>query len=385
VREEKVQATEAVPDIEPFVAAMLDRRLRNRALPAYEPVSVANLEKRLQAFLARRLPGARVEGLARMAGGGSKEQFRFEISGAGARDGSHVLRMDPREGVVETDRTREFTLLRAMEARVPVPRAVWLDAEGGELGRPSIIMSFVAGVIKPSDGATGNITGTGLVFDARWRAILAPQFLDMLAAIHAFDWRTLPDALFPAPRADPFQPALWQVNWWSRVWREDSVAAMPLVAVAEAWMRDNLPACREPVLVHGDFRSGNFLFDEREQTVSAMLDWELAHVGDPHEDLAWILQNHVEEDGVRYQSGLITEAALIDGYVRLTGRRVDRAALHFYRVLGAYKCLVIAGATALRVARERHSHQDILLSWMASVSHAIQAELCRLLKEATPQ
>jgi aminoglycoside phosphotransferase (APT) family kinase protein len=113
-----------------------------------------------------------------------------------------------------------------------------------------------------------------------------------------------------------------------------------------------------------------------------MLDWELAHIGDPHEDLAWVLQNHVEEDGVRYHGGLITETELLDGYTRLPGRAVDRAALHFYRILGAYKCLVIAGATALRVAREKHSHQDILLSWMTAVSPMIQAELCRLLKEA---
>lgn len=373
----------AVEDIEPFVAAMLDRRLRNRALPPYEPVSVADLGERLQAFLARRLPGAWVEGLARMAGGGSKEQFRFELHGTGDHDGHYVLRMDPCEGVVETDRAREFAVIGAMAGTVPAPRAAWLDAEGAELGRPSILMSFVPGVIKPSDGQSGNITGTGLVFDRHWRDILAPQFLGLLADIHGYDWRTLPADLFPAPVDDPHQPALWQVNWWSRIWREDAVAAMPIAAVAEAWMRDNLPACAAPVLVHGDFRSGNFLFHEGTRAITAMLDWELAHIGDPHEDLAWVLQNHVEEDGVHYHGGLITEADLLDGYTRLTGRAVDRAALHFYRILGAYKCLVIAGATALRVARERHSHQDILLSWMNAVSPMIQAELCRLLKEAS--
>lgn len=372
------------PAIEPFIRAMLDQKMAARNRPAYQVVAIDQLSVSLQAFVERQISGAIVSELARIGGGGSKEQFRFSLSKAGDRDGDYVLRMDPFEGVVQTSREREAELLTAMQGIVPVPRVVWVDADGSELGRPSVIMTFERGVIKPTAKTGGNVTGTGLVFGAEWRAKLAPQFIDILAAIHGFDWKAANFQHFDGPGDDPCQSARWQVEWWTRVWREDNVVASPIATFTQAWMRDHLPACPNPVIVHGDYRSGNFLFDEESGRISAFLDWELAHIGDPHEDLAWAMQLGSLDDDVFYSSGLLTREAFIAEYERASGVRVDQRTLHFYEVFAAYKCLVIIWATGPTVARLKYSHQDVLLTWLAAIGHFYHSELCRLLKKEVP-
>lgn len=366
--------------MEPQIAAMLDRKAQRRSSPPYTIVTLSELQRRLDQFFAEELPAAHVEDLHRLGGGGSKEQFRFRLSGTAEHDGSYVLRMDPIQSVVESDRQREFELLSAMESLVPVPRALWVDTTGDRLGRPFMIMNFCSGVTKPTQAPSGNVTGFGLVFDERWRAILSEQFIQSLAKIHAYDWRAAALPNFSAPQPGT-QPALWQVNWWFRVWEEDKIAPLPLASLTRRWLLDNLPVCNDPVLVHGDYRSGNFLFDEQSERITALLDWELSHIGDHHSDLAWVLQMGTPIDGKFYYSGLFERDELIARYEKATGRTVNPEALRFYEVLSAFKCFCITKATGLRAARDRHSHQDILLTWMSGVANLFRTDLCRLLGE----
>jgi aminoglycoside phosphotransferase (APT) family kinase protein len=117
-------------------------------------------------------------------------------------------------------------------------------------------------VTKPP-ASTSLVTGVGTSFNAEWRAHLVPQFIDNLVAVHAHPWRDAELPHFGAPEEYPRQAALWQVNWWARVWRDDMVDPYPLITLAELWMRDRLPevAAEDLVLLHGDFRTGNFMFD----------------------------------------------------------------------------------------------------------------------------
>lgn len=368
------------PDMEPFIADLLERRVARRDRPPYTLISTEEVRSRLERFFQTRLAGSRVTNVARLGGGGSKEQFRFDLENAGEDSGAYVLRMDSFESVVETSREREFEVIHKMRGIVPLPRAAWLDVDGAELGRPSIIMSFECGAIKPNTAPPANISGIGIAFDADWRARLAPRFIDLLRQVHAMDWRGAAFKTLQAPISDPMQAARWQVEWWARVWRDDKVSSSPIALLTEQWMRDNLPPCHEVVMVHGDFRSGNYLLDSDTAEITALLDWELSHLGDHHEDLAWILQTATNENGQRYFSGLLTRDELIFQYERATGRAVDLRTLHFYEVLSAYKCLVIIWATGPRVARLQYSHQDIMLTWMAGIGHKYHSELCRLLE-----
>jgi aminoglycoside phosphotransferase (APT) family kinase protein len=372
-------------DLEPGIRAVLDRRaLRKAASDVYRVASIAEVEERLSRFLASVAPGLIASGVRRLGGGASKEQFYFEIGGGAAPAQAYVLRMEPIQSISESDRGREADLLNAVRGIIPAPEPAWLDAEGTFFGQPAAIMHFVAGVTKPSDNGN-TVTGLGTYLGPDLRGRIAPQFIRNLAVIHALDLADPNLASFQRPDADPWQAARWQVNWWARLHHEDVIQAHPVLTLAEEWMYANLPAATDLVMVHGDYRTGNYLFDEDSGEITAMLDWELAHIGDPHEDLAWTLQRIFgsSENGVHLASAMLTREDFIAAYIAQTGRSVNPRSLHFYEILSAYKCVVMTLATGMKTARDRHNHQDVLLTWLAPAGYIFVSELCRLLHEAT--
>jgi aminoglycoside phosphotransferase (APT) family kinase protein len=374
-------------DMDPGVAALLDRKKERIAhTGAYVPLTAGETATKLVQYFAEKRPGAQVGNVARVGGGASKEQFAFTLDQGGAST-RHILRMDPIQTASETDRRREFEALNVFHHVVPAPRAEYLDHEGTHFGQPAAIMNFIEGVTKPSSPNEGpNVTGIGTFFAKGLREQLATQYLSHLASIHNHEWTNAELPSFAEPSADPHQQARWTVNWWSRVWREDAVQVMPIAALTERWLRRNLPASSSrPVVVHGDFRTGNFLFDESTGLITAVLDWEYAHLGDFHEDLGWMLQGlySTSEDGQHLVCGLYPIETFVAEYERLSGRQVDRRTLHWYTVLNAYKCLAITLATSTKAARDGHNHQDAMLSWMAPVGYRFASDLCELLTQET--
>ena len=371
-------------DQDRFLQEMFDKRLRKREWGAYQPVSPQEIEERLTRFLAAQgLENFSIAELSRLAGGASKEQFLFTLVRPDQDSTERlVLRMDPTDGVLETSREREFELLEAMQGIVPAPKPRFLDRDGEWLRSPSMITTFVQGTTKPTAGGAG-VSGLGTGFNVEWRRRLAPQFMHHLRAIHEFDFRANPLPHFEIPDADPYQAARFRVNLWARVWRESAFAPNPVFAVVESWLRANMPETQELVLVHGDFRTGNYLFDEDSGEITAILDWELAHIGDYHEDLAW---SFVEIFGARNEQGeylcsnLMTADEFIGSYENATGRKVDRQILRFYRILLSWSVVAMA-SNGLTAASRYHNHQDILLTWLSMVCPPLLDELTRLLLE----
>src|SRR5699024_7251110 len=156
------------------------------------------------------------------------------------------------------------------------------------------------------------------------------------------------------------------------------------MALAEEWLRSNLPDSNDLVLLHGDYRTGNFLFDPQSGKFTAILDWELTHIGDYHEDLAWVIHrlfSAVGEDGISRVCNLATREEFLDGYSKASGRIVDDKTLHFYEVLTAYKLAAINGATGYGAATRETNHQDILLAALTQVGPTFLSEVARLLEE----
>lgn len=369
-----------IDDIEPRIRDILQEKRARRLTGPYTPRTVDQIRAGLLALYDGE--DVRISDIARMSGGASKEQFLFTLEDAQGAE-RLVLRMDPLEGLIETCRRREAQILTAMKGVVPVPTVLRVDPDGSRLGLPGLVTSFVTGVAKPPQSAA-SVSGLRTDFDAHWVDRLAPQFMDNLVRIHAFDFRAaaLPD--FAMPDGGPEQMALRQVNWWAKVWRDDVVDAFPVMALAEGWMRANLPRCNDPVLVHGDYRTGNYLFDPQGGEVTAVLDWELAHVGDFHEDIAWNLQPifaNEAEDGSMRISGLFARDEFLERYQRESGRTIDPATLYFYDVFNAWKCAVIDLSSCLTAARDGNNHQDILLSWLATSAHIVLDHLTRLLQQ----
>ncbi len=113
------------------------------------------------------------------------------------------------------------------------------------------------------------------------------------------------------------------------------------------WLRENPPADHPKALVHGDFRLGNFLIEP--DGVRAVLDWELAHLGNPIEDLGWLCVRSWRFGAEPPVGGLGTRDQLLEGYERATGYRPAAAELHWWEVFGTLKWLVLS-----RFQAERH-------------------------------
>ena len=370
-------------DLEPEIERTLQRITTAREEKPYSVSKPEVLCELLSAFLKEEgVRDIKITNLKRLAGGASKEQFEFELEANGKPCRRYVLRLEPVEGVAITSRQREMEALQLASAHVPVPKALWVDVDGSMLGRPALITEFVNGVTKPSN-SDSNVTGFGTVLGKDLRSRLVVHFINHLSSIHAIDINDPILESFQIPNADPKQAARWQVNWWTKVWHSDALRGIPILGLAESWLKQNLPDTAELVLVHGDYRTGNYLFDERHGEITAILDWEFVHIGDYHEDLAWTflrLWSH-SENNVLLASSLLPARELANLYTENSGRRIDENILHFYQVLCLYKCSVICLGSGLRAAHEAHNHQDALMSWLAPAGYVFINELIDVIEK----
>lgn len=373
-------------DIEPAIRPQFAQRLLRRALPAYSARKTSDIVDALQKFFSVHLPDAVATNVRRMGGGASKEQFVFDLVLRNGSSERFVLRMDPLEAITETSRKREYEVLKAVQGFVSAPNPRWLDESGEYFGKPALIMEFVSGVTKPS-GAGTKVSGLGTFIGEPLRSKLKKPFLNNLVALHALDWKSADLPNFSTPGGDTRQAARWTLNYWHELWLEDAVEPHPMMTYVHRWLADNLPVCHDLVLTHGDYRTGNYLFDEASGSMLAMLDWELARIGDYHEDIGWVLMKifGTTDGGVFRASDLYEREDFIAAYEAATGRTVNRKTLHFYEVLSSWKCYVIVAASGMSVARAQHNHQDVLLTFLGAAGPLFIADMCRLLNQQEPK
>jgi len=114
----------------------------------------------------------------------------------------------------------------------------------------------------------------------------------------------------------------------------------PVLELMERWLLERVPASGPAALVHGDYRIGNVIFGP--EGLRAILDWELAHVGDPLEDLGWLCVRtwRFGSDALPV-GGIGTREELVAAYEEAGGRRVDREALRFWEACGNFRVAVV--------------------------------------------
>jgi len=289
----------------------------------------SSLAERLGAYLTRAWgePVA-VEKLARISGGASRETYRFDaVLGSGRRP--LILRRDPPGSLIETDRRSEYLALKSFHgAGVAAPEPLILELEGAELERPFFIMARV----------DGGMTASPFQPDAYapHAAEIGADFFGTLGRIAAADPATLPIAeVCEAPALD----GCWrrELDYWSGVVEADELHPQPIVRAAIRRLRRNPPTPAQKIsVVHGDYRSGNFLHDGQGHVI-AVLDWEMAHLGDPLEDLGWAIDPlwcHSETERV---SGMLPRAEAIAVWERASGLRVDPAAFAWWELFASVK------------------------------------------------
>ncbi len=284
---------------------------------------------------------AKVTRLARLAGGSSRQVWTFDLTlgqGSEARQIPLVLRLDPtagkkRQSMAAGDGFRqEFGLLAAVHRYgVPVPRVYWSCEDNDVLGGPFYVMERIEGETIPR-----RILRSDDLREARRR--LPGELGRALARIHAVDLEKEGSDWLSAPEPGQSAPAVQLAQ--VRAGIELAARPSPTLELSYRWLDENLPAERGRTLVHGDFRVGNVVVGE--EGLRAILDWELAHVGDPHEDLAWMCTKTWRFGEIeRPVGGLGPREPFYESYETASGRTLDRAALQYWEVLCTAKCAVV--------------------------------------------
>ncbi len=374
--------------VEKAIDEVFTRKLKNRTQAPRQGMDFTRLQQPLLHFLREQTgqTDLDVRNLQRLSGGASKEQFSFTLdwsNSSGKRESLPLMiRMDPGESIVETHRLRECQVLKAAWGEVPVPEVLWTDPEGEHLGQPALIAGFLEGTVQPPQPDNDErMSGVGLYFKPDLRAALADQFVKILADIHAIDWRKKDLSTFDAPPANSVRAMQTSLGLWERAWYEDTLSAHPVMERAALWLRENMPTVNEPVLVHGDYRSGNFMYDA-DLKINAIFDWELAYLGDYHDDLAWAslpIFGGPDEHGNTLASSLMPTEEFLKKYEQFSGNRVDHDKLRYYQVFSFYKISVIAAATSIRVAYSRKTHLDAMMNFSGGIGYVGISQLNRLL------
>ena len=299
----------------------------------------------LTAWAQDRLPGEGPVEVERLQAGHSNLTFVVRRN-----DREYVLRRPPQGPLLPTahDVVREYRvldLLRRADTGVRVPEVVAVCEDTGVIGVPFYVMAKVEGdVVRDALPAW-------LSEDRRRDVGL--DLVQALAEIHSAPYQPFVDA--GIGRAAGYLER--QVRRW-RGQREGMLAAgggrdLPDYDAVSAWLGDHLPQdAGDPALVHGDFKLDNVILDPGSARIAAVVDWEMATVGDPLADLGYLLSFWVEpgesvpflgDAAVTAQPGWPTRQDLADHYAELTGRRMTD--LRFYVTLAVWKLAILLEAS----------------------------------------
>lgn len=374
--------------VEARLDALLKDKMERRAAKEERPTpTLAEIEAGLNTFLASRVEGDfTVSEVGQLSGGAANAQYVFRL--AWTRDGEQrdekmVLRRKAPAAIVQSDIEREGQIQQVAHGIIPAPEVFWATGDRSDFGEPALIAGFVPGVPAPTKDVP-KATGLGTAYGPRLRELIAPAFIQSLARLHAYDWSGDDLSLYEKPEAGTTEAIEKRLAWWDRVWEEDRLEVHPTVLLTQQWLWDRKPVCDHVSLVHGDYRNGNFLFDEESGELTAILDWELGYLGDRHQDLAYAMLpgwGHPDENGAYLCAGLREKEAFIAEYEQASGLSVDRERLDYYTVLNFYWAVVALYGTGPRVAVERQTSLEVMMNFLAGLGGFFISELNRILKE----
>ena len=296
-------------------------------------MSKAALTRGLERFLAERWSEpVTISGMRQMLGGAARTTWSCTAT-VGNRQHGLVFRLSAEDGDADLHlsdgRTEYMVMKAAYEAGIPVAEPLFFEEDDAWLGAGFAIMAEVP------DCETA-IVG----FSPAARETLAEDLWSLLGRIAQLD----PDAmdldgvLAPATRENA---ARRQLDEWTTVFRDSCLHPDPVGEAALRWMNANMPPPAQTLaLVHGDYRVGNMLFG-RNGRVMAVLDWEMAHRGDPLEDLAWSLDPRQAVDTAELAGGLASYEHAISLWQAASGLDVDPAAFRWWQVFVAFRALAI--------------------------------------------
>jgi aminoglycoside phosphotransferase (APT) family kinase protein len=294
-----------------------------------ERIEPGEMVQRLTAFIRGEggFDSVAIENFRKMPGGASREIWSFDCTmerGGQTTRRAMVLRRDPGAHNISTNRRHEFMVIRAAFAEgIPVPEVFWCSEDPAVLGSAFFIMERIE----------GETLARRLLRDdtyARAREVMPAQLAEILAKIHRIDpvKHQLDFLTEPGDNA-----ALTEVKRYEENFRRLALEPHPAFELAFRWLLERVPKTPRKSLVHGDYRIGNVIFGP--EGVRSILDWELAHRGDPMEDVGWMCVRAWRfGNDQKPVGGLGTREDFFRAYEKASGLPVDREAARFWEVFG---------------------------------------------------
>lgn len=260
-----------------------------------------------------------------LTAGASQETFRIQVETA---EGDRQLAMrrcppglDGQAVPGQIGLETEARLLQlAADADIPVPEVLYVLREKDALGSGYLI-----------EWLEGETMGQRIVRSeslAKVRPLLARQCGEALARIHAIDVDEQLTRMLPTISPKHLVEDTWESYKALEV-------PEPMIDFTARWLLQNLPTNSRKCLVHGDFRNGNLMIDGG--GIRAVLDWELAQIGDPVRDLGWLCVNSWRFGKAELPvGGFGCIDDLLDGYKTVSGIDIDRHDLTFWQVFGSF-------------------------------------------------
>ncbi len=286
----------------------------------------ADFDARLKAVLEREVSVAKeFVSAERLSGGASQETYRINVEGAEGQlrlamrrtpGGMHVEPMPGHPGLA----TEALLMQAARAAGVPEPEVYYVLKPEDGLG-DGFIMQWIEG-----EALGARINRSDEYADIRPR--LAYECGRVLARIHSIDAA----AAGLDEKLATIHPEEFLHQTWDRY--KALNVPQPMIDYAGRWLQENLPQDYDLALVHNDFRTGNFML--LPDGISAVLDWELAHIGDPMRDLGWICTNSWRFGGSGPVGGFGEYEDLFRGYEEVSGHKVNADHVKFWEVFGSF-------------------------------------------------
>jgi|TARA_B110000240_G_scaffold156493_1_gene173917 aminoglycoside phosphotransferase (APT) family kinase protein len=273
------------------------------------PVTVCNVEK--------------------IFGGASRETYKLTLEVVGETRGV-ILRRDPPSSLIDTERHLEYGAYdRIYPTDIPVPEPLFLENNTDFLEQPFSIMAAVENPM--SDVA---------LLSEEQKKIVGEQKYNLLGRLAAKDPFALKfDEIMTVP--DAVSTAAVQLTYWQGVINDDEIHPQPIAQAAIRWLAANLPPPAQKIsIVHGDYRTGNFLFNEHAE-ITAILDWEMCHLGDPLEDLAWSLDPLWSGEDLELAGKLIPHGQAIQTWCEASGLSCNEEAFKWWRIFASVKAVAI--------------------------------------------
>ena len=296
-------------------------------------------------WLEEQLNWSEVQFLGPLSGGNSNLTWHFSSA-----EQACVVRTTPNEAISPNSARgieRESKVLKLVEGAVKAPKLIaWCD-DLQVMGRPFLVQEWI-------DGRSVTATLPNSDWDLVGAAnALGEDMMRQLADVHSIVWPH--EALSTLGRPDNFLNR--QLERWLAVRKEHAVRELPLLFELGTWLKDNMPVTERPALIHGDYHLDNTLVSVETPEIKAIIDWELATVGDPAMDVALALlfwgEKRVSEtpafshlQAISRVSGVVDRRHLAAVWSEETGRSIDT--MGYYITLAAWRlAAIVEGAYGL--------------------------------------